>query len=204
MQRNSSKLRRSTGLLFDIWLVTHLTTNLLDEALRDLGVTADEFGLYSLLHELGPSTPTQIARWTGMAPTTVSGMARRLIAREHVTQMPNPRDARSRLLGLTNEGQRVTNAGGARLAATMPRLLDALAPHTSTARLGLRRLDHALRLVVGAAKRPDEPLPGETGQVADGGSVSYAGTPLNEAQQQEVQQFIRWIIHRDASPGDHG
>src|SRR4029453_5894785 len=52
--------------------------NLIDEALRDLVVAADAFGLYSLLHELGPTTPTQVARWTGMAPTTVSGMARRL------------------------------------------------------------------------------------------------------------------------------
>ena len=196
MQRNSSTPHPST-LLFDIWLVTHLTTSLLDDALRDLAVTADEFGLYSLLYELGPSTPTQVARWTGMAPTTVSGMVRRLTARGHVAPMPNPRDARSRLLGLTDEGTRITSEGGRRLAALMPKLLDALAPHTTTAHLGLRRLDRALRTVVGAADRPDQPLPGETGEVIDGGHVSYAGTPLTTAQQQEVQHYIRWIRARD-------
>lgn len=188
-------------MLFDIWLVTHLTTNLLDEALRDLAVTADEFGLYSLLYELGPTTPTQIARWTGMAPTTVSGMARRLSARGHLTHLPNPDDARSRLLALTDDGDRVTGEGGHRLAALMPGLLDALGPHASPTHVGLRRLDRALRAVVGAAERPDEPLPGEAGEVADGGTVPYAGARLTRAQEQEVQQYIRWITARDTAPG---
>ena len=64
-------------MLFDIWLVTHLTTNLLDEALRDLAVTADEFGLYSLLHELGPSTPTQVGgtAYPGIPPSATVGMS---------------------------------------------------------------------------------------------------------------------------------
>jgi DNA-binding MarR family transcriptional regulator len=185
--------------LFDVWLVTHLTTSLLDDALRDLAITADEFGLYSLLYELGPTTPTQIARWTGMAPTTVSGMVRRLTARGHVAPMPNPRDARSRLLGLTDDGTRITSEGGRRLAALMPTLLDALGPHTAAAHIGLRRLDRALRTVIGAADRPDQPLPGEAGEGTDGGRVSYAGTPLTPAQQHEVQHYIRWIRARDSN-----
>ena len=194
----SSSTRKPSSILFDIWLVTHLTTNLLDEALRDVAVTADEFGLYSLLYELGPTTPTQIARWTGMAPTTVSGMVRRLTARGHVAPMPNPRDARSRLLGLTDEGARITGEGGRRLTALMPTLLDALGPYTASAHVGLRRLDRALRAVIGAAHRPDEPLPDEAGEVTDGGHVPYAGTPLTPAQQQEVQHYIRWIKARDS------
>ena len=198
MQRSSSA-RNPSRILFEIWLVTHLTTNLLDEALRDLAVTGDEFGLYSLLYELGPTTPTQVARWTGMAPTTVSGMVRRLTARGHVAPMPNPRDARSRLIGLTDEGARITGEGGRRLAVLMPTLLDALGPYSASAHVGLRRLDRALRAVIGAAAdRPDEPLPGETGEVADGGHVPYAGTPLTPAQQREVQHYIRWIKARDS------
>ena len=187
-------------MLFDVWLVTHLTTHLIDETLRDLAVTADEFGLYSLLHELGPITPTQVARWTGMAPTTVSGMVRRLTSRGHLTQIAHPHDARSRLLALSDEGARVTTAGGERLAAVMPSLLDALAPHASASHLALRRLDRALRAVVGAAERPDEPLPEEGGTDTEGGHVPYAGPPLTDAQQREVQHYIRWITARDA-PG---
>jgi DNA-binding MarR family transcriptional regulator len=193
----SSSIPKPSSILFDIWLVTHLTTNLLDDALRDLAVTADEFGLYSLLYELGPTTPTQIARWTGMAPTTVSGMVRRLTARGHVAPMPNPRDARSRLLGLTDQGVRITTEGGHRLAALMPALLDALGPHSASAHVGLRRLDRALRGVIGAADRPDPPLPGEARDVTEGGQVPYAGAPLTPAQQQEVQHYIRWIRARD-------
>jgi DNA-binding MarR family transcriptional regulator len=191
-------------MLFDIWLVTHLTTNLLDEALRELEVTADEFGLYSLLHELGPSAPTQVARWTGMAPTTVSGVVRRLTARGHLTQTPNPRDARSRLLALTADGERVTAAGGERLAALMPDLLDSLGSHAATAHLGLRRIDRALRTLVGAAERPDPPLPGETDEGRPDGYTFSAEAPLTQAQQREVQQYIRWITVRDNSPrGPH-
>ena len=191
-------------MLFDVWLVTHLTTHLIDETLRDLAVTADEFGLYSLLYELGPITPTQVARWTGMAPTTVSGMVRRLTSRGYVTQTAHPGDARSRLLALSDEGTRVTIAGGERLAAVMPGLLDALAPHASASHVGLRRLDRALRTVVGAAERPDEPLPEESATGSDttndGGQVPYAGPVLNDAQLREVQHYIRWITARDA-PG---
>src|SRR5919107_3218022 len=152
MQRNSS-IPKPSSMLFDVWLVTHLTTNLLDEALRDLAATADEFGLYSLLHELGPITPTQVARWTGMAPTTVSGMVRRLTSRGHLTQIAHPHDARSRLLALSDEGARVTTAGGERLAAGMPSLLDALAPHSSASHLALRRLDPAPPAVLRAGRR---------------------------------------------------
>ena len=202
MQRNSSNSRTSS-ILFDVWLVTHLTTNLLDESLRELGITADEFGLYSLLRELGPITPTQVARWTGMAPTTVSGMVRRLAARGHLTQTSNPADARSRLLKLTDEGERLTADGSARLAAVMPTVLDALGPHTSSAHLGLRRLDRALRIVIGAADRPDQPLPGENDPesgAADGQAV--LGADLTRAQQQEVRQYIRWITARDSTPTD--
>ncbi|WP_238009172.1 MarR family winged helix-turn-helix transcriptional regulator [Dactylosporangium sp. AC04546] len=192
MQRNSSTSKPSS-VLFDVWLLTHLTTNLLDGMLRDLAVTADEFGLYSLLHELGPTTPTQVARWTGMAPTTVSGMVRRFTARGHLAQVPNPEDARSRLLELTEEGRRVTRDGNARLAEVMPGVLGALGPHAAATHLGLRRLDRALRTLVGAADRPDQPLPGEPGEPAlDAGR-------LTAAQQREVQQYIRWIQHRDGA-----
>ena len=69
----------------------------------------------------------------------------------------------------------------------MPTLLDALGPYTASAHVGLWRLDRALRAVIGAADRPDPPLPGEAGEVTDCGQVPYAGTPLTEAQQQEVQ-----------------
>jgi len=189
MERISSNVKPSS-ILFDVWLLTHLTANLLDGRLRDLNITADEFGLYSLLDALGPAAPTQIARWTGMAPTTISGMVRRLTAQGHLTHKPNPDDARSRLLDLTPQGRRITRAGNERLAELMPTVLAALEPHAMASHLGLRRLDRALRTLVGAADRPDPALPGES----DGDDAQ-----LTAAQQREVAQYIAWIRHRDAA-----
>lgn len=120
MQRNSSNSQESTTLLFDVWLVTHLTGRLLDDALRPTGLTGDEFGLYSLIYTRAPVTPTQISRWTGMAPTTVSGMLRRMGTREHLTAAPNPADARSRVLRLSTAGLRVTAEAAAVLGETQP------------------------------------------------------------------------------------
>jgi hypothetical protein len=136
-----------------------------------------------------------------MAPTTVSGMVRRLTDRGHLSHTPNPRDARSRLLTLTEDGEHVTVNGGDRLAALMPNLLDALGPHAPTAHIGLRRLDRALRSLIGAAERPDAPLAGEDrdAQAPDVHTVPPE-MPLTDAQQREVQQYIRWIRTRDATP----
>ena len=38
-----------TNVLFDVWLVSRATTGLLDAALAPTGLTADEFGVYSVL-----------------------------------------------------------------------------------------------------------------------------------------------------------
>jgi hypothetical protein len=54
------------SVLFDVWLLMHLVSGMLDQALAEHGLSGDEFGLYSLLRGFGPVTPTQIARWTGM------------------------------------------------------------------------------------------------------------------------------------------
>ena len=38
-----------TNVLFDVWLVSRATTGMLDAALAATGLTADEFGVYSVL-----------------------------------------------------------------------------------------------------------------------------------------------------------
>jgi DNA-binding MarR family transcriptional regulator len=152
-------------------LVSHLTGRLLDDALRPLGVTGDEFGLYSLIYSGGLVTPTQISRWTGMAPTTVSGMLRRIAARGHLEDNPHPGDARSRLLHLNDDGVSVTAQAAAVLAATLPLRNDALVDGQDAIRAKLAVLDDGLRQLVGAAPRPYA-LPG-TGQPAEEPTISY-------------------------------
>src|SRR5215217_4075931 len=95
---------RGMSMLFDVWLIMHSMTTLLDEALAPTPLSGDDFGLYSLLRGYGPVTPTQISRWTGMRPTTVSVALKRLQAREHGVSTPNPDDGRSYLIGLNDAG----------------------------------------------------------------------------------------------------
>src|SRR6478752_8895044 len=95
---------RATSLLFDVWLIMQLTSGLLDESLEGSRLSGDDFGLYSLLRVFGPATPTRIAGWTGMRPTTVSAALRRMDARGHSERRPNPTDGRSYIIGLSDAG----------------------------------------------------------------------------------------------------
>jgi DNA-binding MarR family transcriptional regulator len=194
VKRNSSSLKDTT-LLLDVWLVSHLTGRLLDDALRPLGLTGDEFGLYSLIHSAGPVTPTQISRWTGMAQTTVSGMLRRIAARGHLGDFPNPDDARSRLLRLSDDGMSVTGQAAAVLAETLPLLDDALDAGQHAIREKLGDLDEGLRRLVDAAPRPYALA--DAGQVGDRPTISYRGPHLSRAQTDEVSAFIDWLRTRD-------
>ena len=194
MPRNSSKSEGSTTLLFDVWLVTHLTGRLLDDALRPTGLTGDEFGLYSLIYRRAPVTPTQISRWTGMAPTTVSGMLRRMATRKHLTQAPNPDDARSRVLRLSAVGLRVTTEAAVVLDAVLTRLHDALGSHAPAVRAGLHELDTSLRELLDMA----EPYHVAPADEMDGRpALAYQGERLTRAQVNEVRAYIDWLRVRD-------
>ena len=196
MSRNSSKSGTSTTLLFDVWLVTHLTGRLLDDALRPTGLTGDEFGLYSLVYARAPVTPTQISRWTGMAPTTVSGMLRRMDTRKHLTRSPNPDDARSRVLRLSATGLRVTAEAAAVLDAVLARLHEVLGGHAPAVRAGLHELDTALREMLDVA----EPFRVAPADEMDGlPAVAYQGERLSRAQVSEVRAYIDWLRVRDSS-----
>ena len=196
MKRNSSKGNDAT-LLLDVWLVSHLTARLLDDALRPVGLTGDEFGLYSLMYAGAPVTPTQISRWTGMAQTTVSGMLRRIAARGHLDDDPHPDDARSRLLSLSNDGLRVTAQAAAILGATLPLLNDALEGEQDAIRTKLADLDSGLRQLVDVAPRPYD-LPAAR-QPSVRPTIPYRGTRLSRAQATEVSAFIDWLRARDGT-----
>jgi DNA-binding MarR family transcriptional regulator len=97
-------------VLFDVWLVSRATTGLLDDALSSTGLTADEFGVYSVL-SAGPMTPTELARWMAAPTTTVSSYIKRLQGRGHLVRERNPEDGRSYVLRLTPAGRRAHRAG---------------------------------------------------------------------------------------------
>ena len=61
--------------------------------------------MYSLLRRFGPATPTQLHRWTGLPPTTISAHLKRLDGGGTSPGSPNPADGRSYRVGLSRGGR---------------------------------------------------------------------------------------------------
>ncbi len=177
------------SVLFDVWLVMHVVSGMLDQALARDGLSGDEFGLYSLLRGFGPVTPTQIARWTGMPATTVSAGLRRLTTRGHLERTPHPDDGRSSLVGLTPAGIAAHTRAASSFLETAARVSEALGADETAQRAVLQRLDHALRGLGALDPRPyvvADPSPAESP------SLTYTGPALTAAQEHEVRRYIEF------------
>lgn len=133
-----------TNVLFDIWLVSRATTGVLDAALAPSGLTADEFGIYSVLTSADTMTPSDLARWMSAPATTVSSYVKRLEGRGHVQRERNPADGRSFVLRLTDAGRAAHAAAGARFVPVLDAVVGALGRRESAVRSGLRALRDAL------------------------------------------------------------
>jgi DNA-binding MarR family transcriptional regulator len=115
-----------TNVLFDVWLVSRATTGVLDAALAPTGLTADEFGIYSVLTSADTMTPSELARWMSAPPTTVSSYVKRLEGRGHVVRKRNPDDGRSYVLELTAAGRRAHQEAGRRFLPVLDQVVDSL------------------------------------------------------------------------------
>jgi DNA-binding MarR family transcriptional regulator len=83
---------------------------LLDEELADAPLTPDEFAVTSVLLIEQPVRPTELARLTGLRPTTLSNYLRRFEADGVVSRRRDPDDGRASLVELTKEGKERTEA----------------------------------------------------------------------------------------------
>jgi len=133
-----------TNVLFDVWLVYRATTGVLDGALAPTGLSADEFGLYSVLTSADGLTPSELARWMAAPATTVSSYVKRLERRGHVKRIANPRDRRSYLLSLTPSGRRAHRAAVDAFIPVLERVVGALGPSEPSVRQSLAVLRAAL------------------------------------------------------------
>jgi DNA-binding MarR family transcriptional regulator len=95
---------RNTVLL-QLWTAAHMAERLVDEHLKRLGVSDEQFALLSLIGLYGPVTPTALATRMGVPLTTLADAVRRLDARGEIERLPNPEDGRSHLLTLSAAGQ---------------------------------------------------------------------------------------------------
>jgi DNA-binding MarR family transcriptional regulator len=100
------------NVLFDVWLVSRAATARITEAVREAGLDADEFAVYSVLASTDGMTPTELAHWMAAPATTVSSYVKRFARRGHVERVSNPEDRRSYVLRLTAEGRAVHQEAG--------------------------------------------------------------------------------------------
>jgi DNA-binding MarR family transcriptional regulator len=143
-RKNSVKApEQGTNVLFDVWRVSRATSGALDRALAPTGLSADEFGLYSVLSSAPSMTPGEVARWMAAPPTTVSSYVKRLESRGHLERSRNPADGRSYVLRLTAEGRAAHQAAGNAFLPVLAQVEAELGQHEPAVR-------DALALLLGA------------------------------------------------------
>ncbi len=135
---------RLGNVLFDVWLVSRAATARISEAVREAGLDADEFAVYSVLASTDGMTPTDLAHWMAAPPTTVSSYVKRFTRRGHVERVPNPADGRSYLLRLTDEGRAAHLAAGLLFRPVLEDVLERLGPGADETHARLRALHAAL------------------------------------------------------------
>jgi DNA-binding MarR family transcriptional regulator len=134
------------SLLFRVYTSGEACETLVDEVVEPYGV-ADGFVTMSLLSRSGSLTPTEISRRLGMRLTTTSALVRRLVERGHARQVPNPRDGRSQLVTLTEEGSRAIMAAFPAFFETMEAVENHLSRSVEEVYAALDDLEQAFRAV---------------------------------------------------------
>lgn len=133
-----------TNVLFETWLTSRAATGLLDAALTSSGLTADEFGVYSVLTSAESMTPSELAHWVSAPATTVSSYIKRLEQRGHLQRARNPADGRSYVVALTPAGRQAHRAAGEAFLPVLERVTDALGPREQSIRRSLALLRTSL------------------------------------------------------------
>jgi DNA-binding MarR family transcriptional regulator len=158
--------RGQDNVLFGVWLVARRTTRLLDDALRDSGLSADDFAVYSLL-TAGGATPGTLAAWLAAPLTTVSSYVKRFEARGHVERTPDPTDARSYRITLTPSGIRAHQQAGSTFLAVLAQIDNRLGCTQPAVRDCLDLLSDAVEAVRPAIARTPRTKPEQTHRDTD-------------------------------------
>lgn len=141
-----SHVQQPTGgasLLFDFFAAGQRIRTLLSAAMATAPLRPDEYAVYSVLVDQGPSSPTAMARAVGMPPTTMSHYVRAMSERGHIERRTNPRDRRSAVLALTPAGRSVHATTAAAFEEANRRFVAALKVPDQTARDVLREINEA-------------------------------------------------------------
>ncbi len=104
-------------LFLDVYRLIELTGAIVDRQLREVGIPAYLFGLFSEIRRRAPVTPSQISQRTGIAMTTLRDNIQRLVDRGLIRRIPNPDDGRSYLVEVTEKGEVLARAADPALLA---------------------------------------------------------------------------------------
>jgi DNA-binding MarR family transcriptional regulator len=137
--------RRQPNVLFQTYVASNLLVAVLERAFAAHGLARDDFGLASAIGVWGPITPTALSARVGMPPTTLSSALARLDRRGYVQRAPNPKDGRSHLIELTEEGDRAWRAGWPALRAAIEALERELGGSLDEVQDAIERLQAAAR-----------------------------------------------------------
>ena len=94
------------SILFDLYVASQLTGQLLELEFAGSEVPVEDFALYNALVHFERATPTQLAHHLGMPLSTLLFRFGKIESRGHGVRRRNPRDGRSSLVGLSVEGRR--------------------------------------------------------------------------------------------------
>ena len=131
------------SILFDFFATSQRLKVLLADAMAGSGLRADEYAVYSVLVDDGPSSPTRMAEAVGMPPTTMSHYLRTMLERGHVERTRHPRDHRSVVVTLTATGRAAHRGAAAAFEEANRRFLAGLTVSDASARRVLRALSVA-------------------------------------------------------------
>lgn len=178
--------RLRMSVWYDLHAVDNLAGLLLDEAMTRAGeMHPFDFAVYSLLMR-EPMTPGRIAEELSVRPSTLSGVFARLEEQGHARRIPNPDDARSRIVELTEDGRTAHAKAAQRFGDVDRPLREELDADYDLVMWALHRIDHALRRVQGVDVGPP-PAPPISSEQRLGG--------LSRAERAELElfaEYLRW------------
>ena len=137
--------RFQPNVLFQTYVVSNLLGAVLERAFASRGLSRDDFGLSSAIGVWGPITPTELSARVGMPPTTLSSALARLERRGYLRRERNPKDGRSYLVELTEEGDRAWRAGWPALREAVEALERELGGSLGEVQDAVERLQDAAR-----------------------------------------------------------
>jgi DNA-binding MarR family transcriptional regulator len=142
------------GLFLQPLVVDHLVGSVVLEIVDGTGFSGTEFAVASSIWSWPEATPTELARWLGMRPTTLSAILRRLEERGLVARRRHPDDGRRSILRLTAKGKRACEKAFERFPVWMQRVRDELGVDPEDVLGPMRLLEAALRTVLDAKTAP--------------------------------------------------